>query len=146
MKCNASIKSLFFQKGLFEKLSKQSCPEGRTCHRGQKSGQKPNLTARFSAHRLSASYVRVCRHLFSIDREAIKRHGKLFSREEIEKFGTPQDQYGGYTNKSEGEFQGKTDPYNPFIDMGGYNCRHQYRWISEDLAKNIEPERFKTGK
>lgn len=55
-----------------------------------------------------------------------ERNNKVFSREEISKFGTPQDKYGGYTNKSAGEFQGKTKVYNPFLDLGGYNCRHSY--------------------
>lgn len=75
-----------------------------------------------------------------------ERNNKVFSREEIAKFGTPQDKYGGYTNKSAGEFQGKTKVYNPFLDLGGYNCRHSYDWISDELARNFRPELFKDDK
>lgn len=70
----------------------------------------------------------------------IERNNKVFTREEILKFGTPQDKYGGYTNKSTGEFQGKTKTYNPITDIGGYNCRHFYSWISEELAEILRPD------
>lgn len=30
--------------------------------------------------------------------------------------------------------------YNPFIDLGGYNCRHKLRWISKELAAYERPE------
>lgn len=75
-----------------------------------------------------------------------ERNNKVFSRDEIAKFGTPQDKYGGYTNKAAGEFQGKTKVYNPFLDLGGYNCRHSYDWISDELARNFRPELFKDDK
>lgn len=68
------------------------------------------------------------------------RNNRVFSRAEIAKFGSPDDQYGGYTNKSEGEFKGKTTPYEPFSDLGGYNCRHQIDWISDELAKTLRPD------
>lgn len=70
----------------------------------------------------------------------IVRNNKVFSRDEILKFGTSSDEFGGYTNKATGEFQGKTDPYNPFLDLGGYNCRHQFDWVSDELAFNLRPE------
>ena len=73
------------------------------------------------------------------------RNNKVFSREEIAKFGTSADEYGGYTNKSAGEFQGKTKDYNPFVDLGGYNCRHSLDWISDELAKTFRPELFANG-
>jgi len=70
----------------------------------------------------------------------IERNDKVFSREEIMKFGTPQDKFGGYTDKAKGEFQGKNDPYDPFQDLGGYNCRHFYSYISDELAFTLRPE------
>lgn len=73
------------------------------------------------------------------------RNNQVFSREEIAKFGTSADEYGGYTNKSAGEFQGKTKDYNPFVDLGGYNCRHSLDWISDELAKTFRPELFANG-
>lgn len=70
----------------------------------------------------------------------LERNGKVFSREEIERFGTSRDQFGGYTNKSQGQFQGKTKIYDPFEDLGGYNCRHFYSWISERMAFAMRPD------
>lgn len=38
-------------------------------------------------------------------------------------------------------WKGKNETnYNPFIDVGGYNCRHQLRWISKELAKRLRPD------
>jgi len=70
----------------------------------------------------------------------IERNNKVFSREEILRFGTPSDQFGGYDNKTTGDFQGKTDPYNPITDLGGYNCRHFLTFISDELAFTLRPE------
>ncbi len=30
--------------------------------------------------------------------------------------------------------------YDPVIDVGGYNCRHTLRWISDELAYQLRPE------
>lgn len=68
------------------------------------------------------------------------RINKVFTREEISKFGTSADKYGGYSDKKQGKFQGKTDPYDPFRDLGGYNCRHSWNWISLNLAKRLRPD------
>lgn len=71
----------------------------------------------------------------------IERNNKVFSRDEIAKFGTSADKYGGYTNKSAGEFQGKGSGfYDPFTDCGSINCRHSWDWISEDLAFVLRPD------
>ena len=70
----------------------------------------------------------------------IHRNNKVFSREEIMKFGTPYDKFDGYTDKTAGEFQGKTDPYDPLEDLGGYNCRHSWSFISDELAYHLRPE------
>src|SRR5690625_7002692 len=69
-----------------------------------------------------------------------ERNNIFFTREEISRFGTSADQFGGYTNKSQGHFQGKTSIYDPFEDLGGYNCRHFYSWISKDLAVRMRPD------
>lgn len=71
------------------------------------------------------------------------RNGKVFHDSEIRKFGTSADTYGGYENKSQGEFQGKTRPYDPFSDLGGYNCRHFINWISDRMALRRRPEASK---
>lgn len=68
------------------------------------------------------------------------RNNKVFTRAEIAAFGTSRDKFGGYTNKSTGDFQGKPDLYDPFVDCGGIRCRHQWDYISEDLAFALRPD------
>lgn len=51
------------------------------------------------------------------------RNGKVYHRSEIASW-------------SDLEWQGKPKVYNPFTDLGGYNCRHHLSWISDDIAKN----------
>lgn len=47
---------------------------------------------------------------------------KVFSRDQIE----------DWKNKT---WKGKPEGfYNPFFDLGGYNCRHHLAWISDELA------------
>lgn len=71
----------------------------------------------------------------------IERNGKVFTFDEIQKFGTPLDAYGGYRNKTAGEFDGKPKiGYDPFFDQGGYNCRHAYSYIPDRLAIHLRPE------
>lgn len=62
------------------------------------------------------------------------RNGKIITKKEASKWGTKDDDLGGYTNKSLGQFQGKNKGYNPLVDRGGYNCRHKLNYISNDLA------------
>ncbi len=69
-----------------------------------------------------------------------ERNGKVFSRAEIAKFGTPADAFGGYSNKSTGTFAGKPSPYNPFMQAGGYSCRHHFSAISDREAFRRRPE------
>lgn len=52
-------------------------------------------------------------------------NGKVFSRDEISEF-DPK------TAKPPG--------YNPFVDLGGYGCRHHLNWIPEALAKALRPD------
>jgi hypothetical protein len=69
------------------------------------------------------------------------RNNKVFTSDEIRKFGTSKDTYGGYIDKKDGEFQGKPkDVYDPFTMCGGYNCRHTLNYISEALAKKMRPD------
>lgn len=70
----------------------------------------------------------------------IARDGMAFTTEEVGKFGTPEDKFGGYTNKGSGEFQGKPPNYDPFRDLGGYNCRHHLNYISRDLFLELRPD------
>lgn len=55
----------------------------------------------------------------------IKRNGKVFSREEISKFNPPT---------------AKQPDYNPFVDLGGYGCRHHLNWIPDAIAFVLRPD------
>lgn len=71
----------------------------------------------------------------------IERNGKVFTFDEIKKFGTPEDEFDGYSDKSTGMFDGKPKfDYDPFYDQGGYNCRHAYSFIPDRLAIRLRPE------
>lgn len=67
-----------------------------------------------------------------------ERNNKIFHISEIENFGTDEDAFGGYSSKP--DFQGKTDPYDPISDLGGYNCRHTLDWISDRMAVRRRPD------
>lgn len=54
-----------------------------------------------------------------------KRNGKVFTREEIEKFDPPT---------------AKPPNYNPFTDLGGYGCRHHLNWIPYAMAVLFRPD------
>lgn len=64
-----------------------------------------------------------------------ERNRKIFLRSEIALFGTPEDKWGGYSNKSEGMFNGKPKTgYDPFTQCGGYRCRHHWSWLANEFA------------
>lgn len=71
----------------------------------------------------------------------IERNNEIFTFDEIMKFGTPEDKYDGYSNKSTGEFDGKPRfDYDPFFDQGGHNCRHAYSFLPDRWAIRLRPE------
>lgn len=55
----------------------------------------------------------------------IKRNGKVFHRTEIAKFNP---------------ITARPHNYNPFVDLGGYRCRHHLNWISDSLAIRLRPD------
>lgn len=57
------------------------------------------------------------------------RNNKVYSRAEVL----------SWANLS---FEGKPKVYDPIVDLGGYRCRHTLDWISEELAREIAPEKF----
>ncbi len=58
----------------------------------------------------------------------IARVNKVFSRPEISSWEDLQ-------------FQGKPKVgYDPFVDCGGYNCRHTLSWITDEIAAHLRPE------
>ncbi len=56
-----------------------------------------------------------------------ERNNKVFNRETIAE----------WQNE---DFQGKMKGHDIFVDAGGYNCRHNYDWISFEMAKRLDPE------
>lgn len=52
-------------------------------------------------------------------------NGKVYSREEIAEFDP---------------IVAKPPGYNPFLDLGGYACRHHLNWIPDALAKALRPD------
>lgn len=64
-----------------------------------------------------------------------KNNGKVFSTEEAE-------EWKKLLNKDCGPiWNEKVDgPYDPIIDMGGYNCRHTPDYISFTVAKRLRPD------
>lgn len=69
----------------------------------------------------------------------VARDGKVFLDYEIARFGTKRDLFGGYTNKADGVFSGKPEPYDPATDLGGYNCRHGINPIPNLVALRLRP-------
>ena len=60
--------------------------------------------------------------------KCIKSVHKVFSRDEIEKWKDEQ-------------FHGKPKyNYDPFVDCAGYNCRHSWSWISDEIAAHLRPD------
>lgn len=57
------------------------------------------------------------------------RNNKVYSRAEI-------------LSWSSLSFDGKPKVYDPIVDLGGYRCRHTLDWISEELARDLAPEKF----
>ena len=63
------------------------------------------------------------------------RAGKVFLTEEVNKFGTPEDKYGGYENKKTGYFKGKPKAgYVPAVMLGGIRCVHTTGYITNETA------------
>lgn len=56
-----------------------------------------------------------------------EHNGKVYSRVEIARLGQQT-------------WQGKKEDNNIFVDCGGYNCRHEWQWISKQLAVRLRPE------
>jgi hypothetical protein len=56
------------------------------------------------------------------------RNGKVFNRETILSW-----------NHTPADWQGRKAENSILIDMGGYNCRHDFDWISWQLAKRLNP-------
>lgn len=55
----------------------------------------------------------------------IERNGKVFHRSEIAKFKPTQ---------------AVPPNYNPFLDLGGYGCRHHLNWIANKVAFALRPD------
>jgi hypothetical protein len=70
----------------------------------------------------------------------VARNGRVFLDSEIAKFGTSADAYGGYSNKSAGQFNGKPSPYDPYTMCGGYSCRHHWHYVPAVVALRMRAD------
>ena len=68
----------------------------------------------------------------------IDRDGQVFNTVEIERW--RKDPTLPKTTKE--RESGVIVNYTPWIDMGRWNCRHRARWISEQMARRLTPQRF----
>lgn len=57
------------------------------------------------------------------------RNGNVYNRETILSW-----------NHTPATWQGRKENNNILIDMGGYNCRHDFDWISYALARRLNPD------
>lgn len=130
------------QKGLRTKIINSGLLQGFFAERiPDPYDQFDRMASKQFAEKLNLSYVIYQGGTIKTSRPfCIERNGKVFTTDEIEKFGTAKDKFGGYANKSKGEFQGKTKIYVPFRDLGGYNCRHHLDYITEELALTLRPD------
>lgn len=98
------------------------------------------------AVQLDLNYAAYAGGLVDASRDfCIVRNGKAFTREEIQAFGTPKDKFGGYTNKSKGEFAGKWSKgqgivYVPERDLGCNRCGHTLNWCTYQIAKSMRSD------
>lgn len=67
-----------------------------------------------------------------------ERNNKVFSTDDTK---TWKDDPTLPKTKAERE-SGNLEGYVPELELGRWNCRHMTRWISEDLAKELAPEKF----
>lgn len=67
-----------------------------------------------------------------------KRNNILFTTQEAQSW---KDDPTLPRTKAERE-SGNLEGYVPELNMGRWNCRHVVRWISEGLAKTLDPKRF----
>jgi hypothetical protein len=82
----------------------------------------------FFAEQLGLEYFMYVGEIIKDSRPfCIARHGKVFSREQGEEWNSL-------------DWQGKIPDIDFFDQCGGYNCRHQIQWITDDLAgeKGVE--------
>jgi hypothetical protein len=61
-----------------------------------------------------------------------KRAGKVFSTDEVAKWKDDTDLIQPSTK----------DSYAPLLERGRYNCRHMIKYVSEEMAKRLAPEKF----
>ncbi len=119
-------------KGLMQALYSQAFDDLNSCDR---------QLQRLSAERLGLKAFLYQGGLIVSSRSFCKvRNGKVFLDWEVERFGTKEDTYSGYTNKAEGLFAGKSEPYEPFTSLGGYQCRHGLHALSNSAAMALRPE------
>jgi hypothetical protein len=88
--------------------------------------QADRTAGKITADKLGLEYAIYEGGLIETSRQfCIDHNGTVYTREEIEKFDPPE---------------AKQPDYNPFIDLGGYGCRHHLNWIPKIVAFALRPE------
>lgn len=88
--------------------------------------QVDRTQAKIFADKLGFQYAIFEGHRLKTSRAwCIARKGKVFTREEIEKFNPPT---------------AKPPNYNPFTDLGGFGCVDHLNWVPETVAFALRPE------
>jgi hypothetical protein len=74
-------------------------------------------------------------------------NNKVWSRDDAETWATWTPSQGDYPEGYEIKAKNNEVPsylgypgYDPLVDRGGYNCRHQLGWISDELAFKMRPD------
>lgn len=88
--------------------------------------QADRTAGKITADKLGLKYAIYEGGLIETSRQfCIDHNGKVYTRAEIEAFDPPE---------------AKQPDYNPFVDLGGYGCRHHLNWIPEAVAFALRPE------
>jgi hypothetical protein len=140
---DSAFKSVVSQKGFFEtKADLKNYIQGNPGQTGalQKYyrnfvfdtfSQVDRTQAKIFADKLGFNYAIYEGGLIETSRPFCKaRNGKVFTREEIEKFDPPE---------------AKQPNYNAFTDLGGYGCRHHLNWVPDAVAFALRPELRQTA-
>lgn len=82
--------------------------------------------------------------LINDSRDFCRAHeNKVFTRDEIQKFDKWRLPEGSKEAPGPGEvpsYIAKFPDYNPFVDCGGFSCRHSLTWVTNSYAERVRPE------
>lgn len=123
-----TVKGTEATNGIFERYYKQNATDVYS--------QYNNAYNLQIADDLDMNYFIYQGGIISDSREfCIKHNDKVFTRKEAEKFKRWKDSSGKVPS-----YISKFPSYDPLIDCGGFNCRHQISWITQEMAFKLRPD------